>query len=780
LLKKSPIILSVLAVFCFLLEAYAAPVYLYQTSENWLSLSSVKTFFDLLLAENKIVKDLSALEGEAGSVLVVPLTSKLESSAVSHIAKYTETGTVILYPAADRAIELNSDLISKLQKLDPGTRSKGPVTYVEYPGVIVFSENVSASINTDATREVLVDILRIVNPGALTKADASVRERVAEIEKLITNALNENLGRKNPAAQAVERDLTNLLQEAKTLQSKNSGNIWAVNALKTEVEAQLELYKATAYPSIPVETRGIWISSKAIPKTRAGIEELVKRIADAGFNVILPEVFSHGYTIYPSKTAEKYGIQKQNSAFLNFDPLEVLVEESKKQGVEIHTWFSVFYVGLNTLDPILSKYPSWAAVNKDGTLGYNREGNHLYFASPLSLEFREYVTDLMVEVAEYGVDGIHLDYIRYSGMDVPETDFSEAAVSNFVERYGLLPDERRTQGPVLWIYYRSNGVDQLVEMVAEKVRAINPKIYVSAAVAPDGPPTNTQRNYLQNWPLWLKNGYVDFVIPMTYSPNPANVAGWFATAVKKAPASSQVFAGVSAFNLYNRLSLNNQVTQLGRTSGSLGSFFFAYDHFDLQGLKVLRAGVFSQDAVPAHRLQAEDWQLLLGWALEQIAGAKSRLADAAYEVLVQEFEGLSAKAPSITTLQDYLYSVSQIRYLLSLLDQPAYSNSQLKGPFQMLESWLLAFGRKGIDQEDVYLEMELCIQTLAKLAPNTIYHLIPLYLYENQVFDVSFSLEVERLLKTQLQDQNFRLNRNLTAVLEKLYSTALLLQGGAK
>lgn len=121
------------------------------------------------------------------------------------------------------------------------------------------------------------------------------------------------------------------MQEAKTLQSKNSGNIWAVNALKTEVEAQLELYKATAYPSIPVETRGIWISSKAIPKTRAGIEELVKRIADAGFNVILPEVFSHGYTMYPSKTAEKYGIQKQNSAFLNFDPLEVLVEESKSK-----------------------------------------------------------------------------------------------------------------------------------------------------------------------------------------------------------------------------------------------------------------------------------------------------------------------------------------------------------------------------------------------------------------------------------------------------------------
>ena len=89
MLKKSAIILSVLAVFCFLLEAYAAPVYLYQTSENWLSLSSVKTFFDLLLAENKIVKDLSALEGEAGSVLVVPLTSKLESSAVSHIAKFT-------------------------------------------------------------------------------------------------------------------------------------------------------------------------------------------------------------------------------------------------------------------------------------------------------------------------------------------------------------------------------------------------------------------------------------------------------------------------------------------------------------------------------------------------------------------------------------------------------------------------------------------------------------------------------------------------------------------
>ncbi|MDD2430560.1 MAG: family 10 glycosylhydrolase [Firmicutes bacterium] len=773
------------------INALATPVYLYQTTENWLSLSSVKTFLDLILTDNKIIKDLTLLQSSSdhsSSALIIPLSGKLTSNEITQILEYAETGKLIFYPLSAQANESNQEFFSRLIDSSPvktstvrlldGTDST--ISYTEFKSGCFFHENIVSSINTDATRKLFVTLLREINPSFLEKTDRTIHERVLEIETLIQNTLLHTSIPEKATANDLATGLTALLSKAKTIESSGSGKIWSLNSLKLEVENQIELYKASSFESMPVETRGIWISSKAIPKTEPGIKEMVRMIKDAGFNVILPEVFFHGYTIYPSLVAKEYGIDHQSPNFLNFDPLQILVEEANKNNIEIHPWFSVFYVGLNSYGPILSKYPDWIAVNKDGSFGYKRDGNHLYFASPLNLDFRDYVTNLMQEVAKYGVDGIHLDYVRYGGMDVPETDYSKDAVSNFTLRYGLLPDERRTSAPMLWINYRSNGIDQLVEMASKKIKKIDPDIYLSAAVAPDGPPSKWQRNYLQNWPLWLEHGYVDFVIPMTYSPNPANVAGWFSSAVKKAPPTSQVFAGVSGFNLYNRLSLNNQVSQLGRTSGSLGSFFFAYDHFDLQSLKVLRAGVFSQDAAPAHRLFLEDWDALLTHLTKKLSKAKNTLSLDAFRILEKEYNELTLKKDSITSLRVYLSSLNQVRYLLSLVLQPAYASASLDltGDLQMLERWLLAFGRKGILQNEVIEEIENCLIRLEELAPSTIFSTIPQYLYESRIFDISFHSEVNKLISAQALDPVYKSNLNLKTVLEKLAFTTLLLQGG--
>lgn len=117
----------------------------------------------------------------------------------------------------------------------------------------------------------------------------------------------------------------------------------------------------TAFPSDTI--RGAW--HRPVETTPVAVGQTLDTLKAAGINTIFLETYFHGYTIFPSKTFQAYGLTDENPKFKGIDLLQVWTDEAHKRGMKVHTWFQVFYGGtkaFNPPGPILSKYPGWANV----------------------------------------------------------------------------------------------------------------------------------------------------------------------------------------------------------------------------------------------------------------------------------------------------------------------------------------------------------------------------------------------------------------------------------
>jgi uncharacterized lipoprotein YddW (UPF0748 family) len=119
-----------------------------------------------------------------------------------------------------------------------------------------------------------------------------------------------------------------------------------------------------SYSAFPSDTvRGAW--HRPVEKTPVAIGQTLDRLKAAGINAVFLETFFHGYTIFPSKTFQEYGLPVQNPKFAGVDLLQLWVEEAHKRNMKVHTWFQAFYAGTKAYmppGPILAKYPGWANV----------------------------------------------------------------------------------------------------------------------------------------------------------------------------------------------------------------------------------------------------------------------------------------------------------------------------------------------------------------------------------------------------------------------------------
>jgi uncharacterized lipoprotein YddW (UPF0748 family) len=117
----------------------------------------------------------------------------------------------------------------------------------------------------------------------------------------------------------------------------------------------------TSFPSTAI--RGAW--HRPVETTPAAVAQTLDTLKAAGINAVFLETYFHGYTIFPSKTFQAYGLTPENPKFNNVDLLQLWTDEAHKRGMQVHTWFQVFYGGTKAYKPpgpILSKYPSWANV----------------------------------------------------------------------------------------------------------------------------------------------------------------------------------------------------------------------------------------------------------------------------------------------------------------------------------------------------------------------------------------------------------------------------------
>ncbi|MFM7389417.1 MAG: glycoside hydrolase family 10 protein [Vampirovibrionales bacterium] len=318
------------------------------------------------------------------------------------------------------------------------------------------------------------------------------------------------------------------------------------------IEEQLQSLQQRAWQSLGSFRRpnmhAVWLRPEA--RNRREIANTLDDLKKSGINTVFVETFVHGHTIYPSNVFETYGIEN-NQQYPKYvlgneataDYLQLWLEEAHKRGMQYHAWLQLFYVGHTRIHgdegPILRAKPHWA----NRMLQYSNQAKPqpsiveqgYYFLDPANPEVRAFHTALVQDlVSRYPVDGIQLDYIRYPASPSGATGmgqywgYTPIALEQFrlntgINALSLTPESSQW---ATWLRYKANMVNNTVETLVNTARTTAEEqgrsIAISADIFPDHKKSYAGKQ--QEWPLWIQQGWLDFICPMTLATTPQSVA----------------------------------------------------------------------------------------------------------------------------------------------------------------------------------------------------------------------------------------------------------------
>jgi len=297
----------------------------------------------------------------------------------------------------------------------------------------------------------------------------------------------------------------------------------------------------THTPVLPnEEVRALWVVRDALV-TPESITRLIDFAVLTRTHMLFVQVRGRGDAFYRSSTEPRASIL--TAPLSDFDPLAYLVTLAQREGISVHAWLNVYLVWSNPAETpppnhLMALHPEWLLTDARGRRmdrvprdQWKKLGIEGYFISPAVPGMRRHMAGVVRELVEnYGIDGVHLDYIRY-----PNKTFAYDPVSRatFAVRWGVDPaelvdgDRAGLQDALgasglslvdsLSVAQRVADVDSMVVglRAACGVRAL------SAAVV--GDPDLASREKAQYWAGWVHQGWVDFVVPMAYNFPPLEV-----------------------------------------------------------------------------------------------------------------------------------------------------------------------------------------------------------------------------------------------------------------
>lgn len=263
---------------------------------------------------------------------------------------------------------------------------------------------------------------------------------------------------------------------------------------------------ARAQTARRVEFRGMWCHSAYGPEGMNWDQALAKMKA-AGCNAIVPNMLWGGVADYPSKV-----LPVRDTVATRGDAIAECLAAARKHGLEIHVWKVNWNLGGAPKEFV-------ERMRAEKRLQRNSDGVEEAWLCPSNDANFELERDSMLEIVRnYAVDGIHFDYIRYPDSTKCYCDGCrqrfEAKTGKVVERW---PADVLRKGPRYAEYqqFRRDNITRLVKAVSEEAHRIRPGIKVSAAVFPNWP--SCREEIGQDWGLWAKSGWLDFVCPMDYT-----------------------------------------------------------------------------------------------------------------------------------------------------------------------------------------------------------------------------------------------------------------------
>ena len=279
----------------------------------------------------------------------------------------------------------------------------------------------------------------------------------------------------------------------------------------------------------------LWVVRDAL-QSRKSIDDLINFASDKNINDLFVQVRGRGDALYKSQMIPRSQLLPSNE----FDPLSYLLQNIKDKGIKVHAWVNVYLIWSNRTMPIDKKHiiynnEDWVDTIEEWPLNINRQLNRVsrnnegegVFLAPNHPEVSNYLVSVFKEIIDnYEIDGLHLDYIRYQDADYGRNPY---AIAKFKKDVGRDPNpwflemersnvasQRLIGNLKQWNNAKRSSITNLVKEIKELINDTRPNIMLSAAVKPNL--YVARERFLQEWDVWLAAGYVDWVVPMNYSP----------------------------------------------------------------------------------------------------------------------------------------------------------------------------------------------------------------------------------------------------------------------
>ena len=338
------------------------------------------------------------------------------------------------------------------------------------------------------------------------------------------------------------------------------------------------------------EIRALWVVRDALTTPEA-IDRCIDLAVQSRFHILFVQIRGRGDAWYNSSLEPhaldlRYPIQ-------DFDPLLYVLTRAKAEGIEVHAWINVFFVWSNgQITPpeghVVGAHPEWLESNSAGTRmdgrpvdDWKAEGIEGYYISPFSAPAREHIVAVVRDLVDhYPVDGIHLDYVRFPGADY---GYGVDVRTRFELEWGIDPADLHNDfasvssvvgagaAAVLDSLWTERRVQQ-VDSVVVAIRAVIGDLPLSAAVVPE--PETARAIKGQDWTAWIRNRWVDFVVPMAYNHRPEDLLDWVRI-VHKTVGRERLLVGLAIYG--GRDAWVDRSINILRVEGVSGFSVFSYN-----------------------------------------------------------------------------------------------------------------------------------------------------------------------------------------------------------
>ncbi len=366
----------------------------------------------------------------------------------------------------------------------------------------------------------------------------------------------------------------------------------AITTARASREAFSKAY-FLSHISLETEGRAVWNHS-GLGAYPGDWDRSAKELAEAGVNMILPNMAWAGVAHYPSK------VLPQSKTFTQYgDQLAQCVTAARTYGLEVHVWKITW-----NLEGAPKGFVE--KMREDGRTQVSATGKPLNWLCPSHPKNVQLELESILEiVANYDVDGIHLDYIRYPGSHACYCEECR-------KRFMLATRQQIDEWPASvlpksgtysdkYIEWRSQQITRLVRLLHKRLREANPDIKLSTAVFGGYPACVTSIG--QDWIAWAKAGYVDFVCPMNYTEDTNYFTELLANQLALMPKGVAIYPGIGATATNSLLTSDAVVEQIyrSRSLGASGWTIFDYS-LDISEtvLPALGMGVGKHKADPPH------------------------------------------------------------------------------------------------------------------------------------------------------------------------------------